>query len=116
MRDKVFAFAKARYDTNPEYLWDSSPDAAVLRHRRNRKWYAIVMLVRKSSLGLDGGGEKWVVNVKASAEDIEKIPYSPGFLPGYHMNKKYWMTILLDGSVSEKVICDYIVKSYELTK
>ena len=64
MRDKVFAFAKARYDTNPEYLWDSSPDAAVLRHRRNRKWYAIVMLVRKSSLGLEGGGEKWVVNVR----------------------------------------------------
>lgn len=116
MRNRVFAFAKARYDTNPEYLWESAPEAAVLRHRRNRKWYAIVMLVRKSSLGLEGEGEKWVVNVKASAEDIEKIPYSGGFLPGYHMNKKYWMTILLDGSVSEKVICDYIVKSYELTK
>lgn len=116
MRDKIFAFAKARYDTDPEYLWDSTPEAAVLRHHRNRKWYAIVMLVRKSSLGLDGEGEKWVVNVKADADDIEKIPYSPGFLSGYHMNKKYWMTILLDGNVSEEVICDFICKSYELTK
>ena len=24
-----------------------------------------------------------------------------GFLPGYHMNKQHWITILLDGSVSE---------------
>ena len=82
MRDKIFAFAKARYDTNPEYLWDSTPEAAVLRHRRNRKWYAIVMLVRKSSLGLDGEGEKWVVNVKADADDIEKFLILPAFYQG----------------------------------
>ena len=31
-----------------------------------------------------------------------------GFLPGYHMNKKYWITMLLDGSVSEAKILDFL--------
>jgi len=29
---------------------------------------------------------------------------SPGFLPGYHMNKKNWLSILLDGTVSDDQI------------
>jgi predicted DNA-binding protein (MmcQ/YjbR family) len=34
--------------------------------------------------------------------------------PGYHMNKKHWNTIMLDGSVPEKEIQSWIDHSYEL--
>jgi predicted DNA-binding protein (MmcQ/YjbR family) len=34
--------------------------------------------------------------------------------PGYHMNKKHWNTILLDGSVPNKEIQTWIDHSYEL--
>lgn len=37
-----------------------------------------------------------------------------GFLPGYHMNKKYWITMLLDGTVSEAKILDFLDMSYDL--
>jgi len=33
--------------------------------------------------------------------------------PGYHMNKKHWNTVVLDGSLSSSFICDLIVHSYE---
>lgn len=33
---------------------------------------------------------------------------------GYHMNKKHWNTILLDGSVSDKLLQQWIDHSYEL--
>jgi predicted DNA-binding protein (MmcQ/YjbR family) len=33
---------------------------------------------------------------------------------GYHMNKKHWNTILLDGSVPDKEICSWIDHSYQL--
>ncbi|HEY5471103.1 MAG TPA: MmcQ/YjbR family DNA-binding protein [Bacteroidales bacterium] len=36
--------------------------------------------------------------------------------PGYHMNKKHWNTILLDGSVPNKEIQTWIDHSYELVK
>ena len=34
--------------------------------------------------------------------------------PGYHMNKKYWNTITLDGSISDKEIFSMIDDSYNL--
>ena len=34
--------------------------------------------------------------------------------PGYHMNKKYWNTIALDGTLSDKLILSWIDHSYEL--
>lgn len=35
-------------------------------------------------------------------------------LPGYHMNKKHWNTIVVDGSVSNKQLKEWINHSYEL--
>lgn len=34
--------------------------------------------------------------------------------PGYHMNKKHWNTILVDGSVSNSMLKEWIDDSYEL--
>jgi len=39
-----------------------------------------------------------------------------GILPGYHMNKKYWNTVLLDGSVPEILVWQLIDHSYELIR
>jgi predicted DNA-binding protein (MmcQ/YjbR family) len=35
-------------------------------------------------------------------------------LPGYHMNKKHWNTIVVDGTVSSKLLKEWIDHSYEL--
>ncbi|TMI69522.1 MAG: MmcQ/YjbR family DNA-binding protein [Bacteroidetes bacterium] len=37
-------------------------------------------------------------------------------LPGYHMNKKHWNTIIVDGSVPSKQIKEWIDDSYSLVK
>jgi predicted DNA-binding protein (MmcQ/YjbR family) len=34
--------------------------------------------------------------------------------PGYHMNKKHWNTVLLDGSVPDKEVFSWIDHSYDL--
>lgn len=36
--------------------------------------------------------------------------------PGYHMNKKHWNTILLDGSIPDKEIFKWIDHSYDLVR
>jgi predicted DNA-binding protein (MmcQ/YjbR family) len=38
----------------------------------------------------------------------------PAVIPGYHMNKKHWNTILLDGTVPDKEVFSWIDHSYEL--
>ena len=36
--------------------------------------------------------------------------------PGYHMNKKNWITIILDDSLKDEEVFELIKESYELTK
>ena len=49
LTQQLLDYVLKQYGTQPEYLWKSHPDYAVLRHTDNRKWYAIVMNVEKSS-------------------------------------------------------------------
>jgi len=39
---------------------------------------------------------------------------NPAIIPGYHMNKKHWNTVVLDGSLSKKLILEMINHSYDL--
>src|SRR5690349_19318817 len=40
--------------------------------------------------------------------------YPENILPGYHMNKKHWNTIIVDGSVPKKLLLQMIDDSYKL--
>jgi predicted DNA-binding protein (MmcQ/YjbR family) len=37
-------------------------------------------------------------------------------IPGYHMNKKHWNTVYIDGKIPDKHIFEWIDHSYELVK
>lgn len=55
------------------------------------------------------------INVKCDpVEAIEIREAFPAVLPGFHMNKKYWNTVLADGSISDSMLKVWIFKSYKL--
>ena len=112
-REEIFEYVKKQYGTVPEYLWKESPESAVLRHS-NGKWYAVLMQVEKSRLGLEGDTKVDIIDVKCDPDMVGLLTQTYGFLPGYHMNKKYWITMLLDGTVSEAKILDFLDMSYDL--
>lgn len=72
------------------------------------------MNVEKSKLGLDGNGTVEIMDVKCDPEMTGIIIQTYAFLPGYHMNKQHWITILLDGTVGESKILDFLDMSYDL--
>jgi len=55
-------------------------------------------------------------NLHNSPEEIEKLIDNKRYFPAYHMNKKHWCTICLDGTVELKEIYELIDISYELAK
>lgn len=112
-REEIYEYVKKQYGTVPEYLWKESPESAVLRHP-NGKWYAVIMQVEKSRLGLEGDTKVDIIDVKCDPDMVGLLTQTYGFLPGYHMNKKYWITMLLDGTVSEAKILDFLDISYDL--
>ena len=38
----------------------------------------------------------------------------PSITPGYHLNKRHWLTITVDGSVPDGLVADLVEGSYEL--
>ncbi|WP_372752366.1 MmcQ/YjbR family DNA-binding protein [Labilibaculum sp.] len=54
------------------------------------------------------------MNVKCEPEKaIELRETYLSVLPGYHMNKKYWNTVVIDGSISDKQLEEWINDSYD---
>lgn len=54
-------------------------------------------------------------NVKCDPEKaIELREQYSCVVPGYHMNKKHWNTIVVDGSIPTRILKDWIDHSYEL--
>lgn len=55
------------------------------------------------------------INLKNHPEkNIELREQYPAIIPGYHMNKKHWNTVNMDGSVSAKLLKQLIDESYQI--
>jgi predicted DNA-binding protein (MmcQ/YjbR family) len=55
------------------------------------------------------------INLKADPEiGVELREKYASVKPGYHMNKKHWITVLMDGTISDKLVCEWIENSYHL--
>lgn len=114
LRKRVLEYARDTYGSEAEHLWIDSPDNAILRHETNRKWYAVFQTVLREKLGLAGGGSVEILNLKCDPILSGSLRMQEGFLPGYHMNKEQWISILLDGTVEEAQILPLLDLSYGL--
>lgn len=55
------------------------------------------------------------INLKVDPEEGEELREKyASVLPGYHMNKKHWITVMMDGSLPDKLVLSWVDKSYEL--
>ncbi len=55
------------------------------------------------------------VNLKVEPEKgVEMRERYPAVQPGYHMNKKHWVTVLMDGSIPDKLLTQWVDASYQL--
>lgn len=115
LREIIREFIQEEYGVEPEYLWKTNPNHEVFRHEENQKWFAIVMEVRRETLGLSGDGYVDVMDIKLDPMVVSMMCGQKGYLPAYHMNKKYWLTVLLDGSVPEENVLNLLDQSFAIT-
>ncbi|MEI8007838.1 MAG: MmcQ/YjbR family DNA-binding protein [Bacteroidota bacterium] len=55
------------------------------------------------------------MNVKNTPEKvIELREHYPSVLPGYHMNKTHWITVMIDGTIPDSLLRHWIDESYQL--
>lgn len=113
---QIIAYVNETYQDHLEFLWEKFSQNAVLRRKDSRKWYAAILTVGKTKLGLEGNDLIEVIDLHALPSEIERLLDGKKYFPGYHMNKKHWYTICLDGSVPTQEICKRIDASYLLAK
>ncbi|MBQ8143575.1 MAG: MmcQ/YjbR family DNA-binding protein [Butyricicoccus sp.] len=103
------------YGVGPEFLWAKNPNNAAIRHPNNKKWFAALLLsLPRKLLGLAGEGTVDVIDLKCDPLMIGSVIDGARILPGYHMNKEHWITVLLDGSVPPEEIFPLIALSFDL--
>lgn len=112
----VINYVQEHYQTNLEFLWKQFPNDAVLRRSDSKKWYAALMKIPATKIGLDSDNLVEILDIRMDPDLlINKIDNNQIF-PGYHMNKKHWVSILLNGQNNLDTVYSYIDASYELAK
>ena len=115
-RSELKTFILENYHADNDYPWIKYPDYEVFRHCSNRKWFALIMDIPRNKLGLPGEELLTVVNFKCDPILIGSLRQEPGFFPAYHMNKNSWITVALDGIVSDDKIKMLLEMSYQATQ
>ncbi len=113
LRNEILELAREQYGTEAEYLWARTPTYGILRHP-NGKWFAAIMDIPRSKLGLPGDELIDVINVQVDPAMSGSLRSTPGIFPGYHMNKEKWLTAVLDGTVAMEQIAILLDISYHI--
>lgn len=113
---EVIEYIKNKYQDELEFLWDKYDDAAIWRNKNNNKWYGLIMKIPKIKIGINSDDEVEIIDIMYQKEDIENIIDNKKIFKGYHMNKKSWITIKLDNSISNDKLFELIDNSYNLSE
>ena len=110
---RIMALVQEKYGNQLEYLWEKSPDTAVLRHEDNQKWYAILMRIPWDRL--DKGREGLVEAVNLKHDQVADLLSQMGIYPAFHMNKRYWISLPLDETLTDEKVLELFERSWFLT-
>ena len=116
MKLRLMEYCERKFGTEPEAPWEDSPDAYTFKTAKRNKWYALFMTIPYKSLGLVAKGALDVVNIKLPPEKVLDLIDRVHFYPAYHMNKKHWITIVLDKEVDEPLVQQLLDESYGLVE
>lgn len=94
-RQQLLDYCKNEFQTVEDYPFEDDFTTAALRHRHNRKWYALLMNIPKSRLCKGSNAPTDVVNLKLPTELQGSFSPLDGVYPAYHMNKLHWISVIL---------------------
>ena len=110
---RIMTRVQEKYGNQLEYLWEKSPDTAILRHENNQKWYAVLMKISWDKL--EKGREGLVEAVNLKHDQVSDLLVKKGIYPAFHMNKRYWISVTLDDTLSDEAVLELIERSWSLT-
>lgn len=114
--NELINYVRNTYGDELEFLWEKFSGNAVWRRKDTKKWYAALLTVSKNKLGIESDACVEIIDLRILPEALADLIDHEQYFPGYHMNKKHWYTMILDGSVPYEELCRRIDESYLLAQ
>lgn len=115
LQEQLIDYVKEKYKTVPDYPFSNDKISKTFKTSEG-KWYSILMEVPYKSLKINKEGTVTILNLKNTAEKVKSLIDNKYILKAYHMNKKYWITILLVKGINLDKVKKLIDESYNLVK
>ena len=115
-RSDVERYIKEKFDVLGEQIFPKFPNFSAFRHKKNEKWFALLMEISASKLGLESDEIIEVLNLKCSPDLAMVLVDEEQIFKAYHMNKKHWISVNLNSKISQKTVFDLIDESFALSK
>ena len=117
INSEVVDYCNNKYGENHVNPFKKHPDILAFVNEKN-KWYALLLDVEYNKLNknTDITTKVKILNVKYPTDIILEIIDNKNIFPAYHMNKKHWISIVLDKNIKLETIKELIDISYSLVK
>lgn len=118
LREKYEAYIAESFESAVDYPWpdyEGDVSTAVWRCPNNRM-FALVMDITYRKFGFESDDPVSVVNLKVDPDKKDLLIDGKSVFPGYHMNKKHWVSVLLTAVTSWERLSEMTRRSYELVK
>lgn len=116
MTKQLIEYVREKYGCELEFLWEKFSDNAVWRRADTGKWFAAVLTVSLRKLGLKSDEVAEIIDLRLPPEQMESLVDGKRYFGGWHMNKKHWYTMILDGSIPFDELCERIDESWILAR
>lgn len=114
--NRIARLIQEKYADEPLFLWEKYPNYGVFKNPDTNKWYAAILNIDYSKIDKAKAGEIEIIDIKADKKDVQELLQQDGFYPAYHMNKKSWLTVILNDSLSDSALMELIDKSHVLAR
>lgn len=111
---ELHEYMASHYGAESDHPIKEEHSITVFMRPDNKKWFAATKNIGCKSLGIDRAGRIDILNVKLDPRVVAKLRVREGFMPAWYMNQNSWVTILLDGSVPNEEIREYLDMAYAL--
>ncbi len=113
--NKLLSYVAKKYGRDMEYLWARMPDDGIWRRVDNDKWFGGMFHVRKDKIIAGPSADIIeILDIRCAPDVIDFIVDKKLVFPGWHMNKRHWITIVLDGRMELGQIKNLLDNSFEL--
>lgn len=103
----------SNFEADTSHSFEADRSVTVYRRSDNQKWFAATKNIGCRYLGIEREGRIDILNVKLAPRAIKPLRGRAGFMPAWKMNQNNWVTILLDGSVSDDEIYALIGQGFK---